>query len=168
MTAPASTLINAEPFVAEMLDGKTETISLGRLSIRQLYAFTQHLAGEKVPELVALCAAKPVEWIDTLADESFAALAKRCIALNFPRAVTLSKNDPVIAQRVLPFLQGMQTVAILGATAGLFLNNKSPEPAASASAAASGSDASISPPSDSAPSSPPPSGSGPSASSPTS
>jgi hypothetical protein len=151
-------LLNATPFDAAYLDGTTERILVRRLTIRQLYTFTQLLAGEKVPELVILCTGRSPEWIDTLADESMGALAQLCIQLNFPRAVTLSKTDPVIAQRVVPFLQGMQTLAILTGTAGLFLNPNSPAPASSASAEATGSDASTSPPSDSAPSSPPPTG----------
>ena len=32
-----------------------------RLTIRQLYTFTQLLAGEKVPELVILCTGRPPE-----------------------------------------------------------------------------------------------------------
>lgn len=167
-TPPPSTLVNATPFEVTYLDGTVAQISLARLTIRQLYTFTQHLQAEKVPELVSLCTGKPGEWLDTLEDASFARLAQKCIELNFPRAVTLSANDPVIALRVMPFLQGMQTMAILSGTAGLSLIGKSPAPAASESAAASGSDASTSPPSDSAPSSPQETGSAPSASSPTS
>lgn len=156
-----NTLVNATPFDVTYIDGTTEQISLARLSIRLLYTFTQHLAGEKVPELVSLCTGKPGEWLDTIEDASFAALSQLCIQLNFPRAVTLSKSDPVIALRIMPFLQGMQTMAILTGMhemAGLLSTDKSPAPASSGSAAESGSGVSTSPPSDSAPSSPPPTG----------
>jgi hypothetical protein len=52
-------LINATPVSIEYADGKTETIELARLSIRQLYTFAHHLDNERVPELVSLCTGKP-------------------------------------------------------------------------------------------------------------
>ena len=147
-------IVNATPVDVVYVDGKTERLTLGRLSIRQLYQFTHLLSGDKVPDLVALCAAQPVEWIDTLSDESFAALARLAIELNFPRAMTLAKDDPVIAARVAPLLARMQLALVQADSFGPISNGSSPAPAASASAAETGSGSSTSPQAASSSSSP--------------
>lgn len=144
-TPAAENLVNASPVDVTYVDGKTERLTLARLSIRQLYQFTHLLAGDKVPDLVALCAAKPVEWIDTLSDESFAALSRKSIEINFPRAMTLAKDDPVIAARVAPLLARMQLALVQADSLGPTLSGLSPAPAASGSAPATGSESSTSP-----------------------
>ena len=92
------------PFTIAKLDGSSETLALGHLSIRALYTWTHHLAGDRIPELVAFAAGKPVEWVDTLTDEAFAALSAKVIQLNFPRAMTLAQTDPIIAVKLAPLV----------------------------------------------------------------
>jgi len=82
----------------------TEEVELRRLTLRQVYTYIEKLGGKASPELVAMCVGKPVEWVDTLSDESFAELAKVSFSENFQRAVTLAKEDPVAAGLIAPFL----------------------------------------------------------------
>lgn len=159
-STPAATLLNATPVEVEYLNGQKETIPLRRLTIRELYQFTHLMAGDKIPELVGLCAARNGEWIDALTDQTFARLVKECVAQNFPRAMALAEADMAIARDLLTIKQTAQMVAILGAT-GKPSPASSPAPAPSASAAATGSASSTLPPSASAPSSPPPPASAP-------
>jgi hypothetical protein len=156
MSTPAHTLINASPVEVEYLDGRRETVQLARLSIRQLYLFCTHLAAVAGPDLAALCTGRSLDWVDTLTPESFGALHKRCIELNFPKASAVAEGDPRLAAMVRPFEMARETQRLLGLVAmlGLGSNASSSTPPPSASAAATTSDASISPPSGSAASSP--------------
>jgi hypothetical protein len=88
----------------EKIDGTTEVLALGYLPLRSLYTWTHHLAGDRIPELVAHAAGKPLEWVDTLTDEAFAALSAKVIQLNFPRAMTLAQTDPIIAVKLAPLV----------------------------------------------------------------
>ena len=99
-----TTLASAKPVPIAYRDGRTETLLLGELSIRQLYTFIKHLGGSDTPALVALCAGKPVEWVDTLTDASFDALVAESIRLNFQRATDRVKSDPVALSRLGPML----------------------------------------------------------------
>lgn len=155
-TAPApGNLVNAAPHSVTYVDGRTETIPLARLSIRQLYAFAKHLGEAEGPELVMLCTGRAAEWVDTLAPASFGALHKACIDLNFPAATEVAKGDPRLAARLMPFIQDSATTLILamGAMVGLNSNASSPAPAPSVSPAATGSESSTTPPAVSSPSS---------------
>lgn len=116
----------------------TEEVELRRLTLRQLYAYIEKLGGKASPELVAMCAGKPVEWVDTLSDESFAKLAKETFAANFQRAVTLAKEDPVAAGLLAPFL------LLASAARGTDGEEKSPSSASSESAAETPSESLIS------------------------
>ena len=92
---------------------QTERLPLNRLSLRKLYQWGRHFAAGEMPELVALCADKPVEWVDTLADESFADLANACLTASFGRVTDLAKGDPVMAALITPRLVEMgQATAI--------------------------------------------------------
>lgn len=150
-------LVNATPVEVEHLDGSKETVQLARLTIRQLYAWSKHLAANEGPELVQLCAGRPAEWIDTLTPAAFAALHRACIDANFPAASEVAKGDPRLAAKLLPFVQDVQMIMILGTGAmlGLDLRSVSSAPAPSASAEATGSESSTSHPTGSSPSSPP-------------
>ena len=151
-TAP--NLLNATPHEVTYLDGKTETINLGRLSIRNLYTWTHHLAGDRIPEMVARSTGKPLEWLDNLTDESFAALSAKCIQLNFPRAMVLGETDPTIAIKLAPLLHQLVGVIKASPSPGPISSASSAEPAPSASPAEIGSASSTSPLSASSPSSP--------------
>jgi len=145
-----SNLINATPIEITYLDGRKETITLGQLALRQLYVFIKHLGGSDTPALAALCAGKPVEWIDTLTDDSFDALVALSIKLNFQRATDRVKADPVALGKLAPMLLDLEKVAagIEARAQAPFLQAKptpgqpgpaeSPAPAPSASAAATG------------------------------
>lgn len=148
MSTASKSLINAEPVEVESLDGTKVSVSLARLSIRQLYVFAEHVRGNKTPELVALCTGKPIEWVDSLTPESFAELAGRCVTANFPTAMTIAEKDPVMAIMIGPLVAtGVLSVAAMlpaikpptPPTAGESGSSSSPAPAPSASAAASGS-----------------------------
>ncbi|MEN9841223.1 MAG: hypothetical protein RL376_1023 [Verrucomicrobiota bacterium] len=148
-------MLTTSPFTATLLTGATEAITLSRLSIRQLYSFATLLQGERVPELIQLCTGRPPEWLDTLADASYAALAKTCIELNFPRAAEVAKGDPLLAMKLMPYIQNIQTLAILAGSVGLNLNSSSSAPAPTASAAETSNAASTLPPTASSDTSPP-------------
>lgn len=150
----AQNLVNATPFTVVYLDGRTEVVQLARLSIRQLYTFAHHLDGERSVEIAALCTGRPPEWLDSLADDSFAALVEKCIELNFPRAGVIALKDSTLAAKLIPFAQKVQTVMVIGASLGEALKAWSPAPASPDSAPATGSASSTSPQDDSSPSSP--------------
>ncbi len=139
MTTP---LINATPVAVTYRDGKTETITLGELSIRNLHQFIFHLGGNDTPALVALCAGKPLEWIDTLTDTSFDGLTAASIKLNFQRATDRMKTDPVALSKLAPLLLTLEKVTLemmrMQATPGPSGNALSLAPALSASAAETG------------------------------
>lgn len=147
-------LINATPFAVTYLDGSAETIQLGRLSIRNLYTWTHHLAADRLPELVALTVGRPVEWVDNLTDASFAELSAHCVKLNFPRAMEIGKTDPTIAVKLAPVLAQFAAALRASPSPGPSSSAPSPAPASSASPAGTGSESSISPPPVSSPSSP--------------
>ena len=137
-------LINAEPVEVELLTGQKETISLKRLSIRELYTFAEHVRANRTPELVALCVGKPGEWVDSISDKSFAALTSKCVAINFQRAMTLGENDPVMATLIGPVVAaGVLSVAQMTQATlprdGATTSDSLPAPASSESAAATGS-----------------------------
>jgi hypothetical protein len=142
-TAP-TTLLNATPVTVTYRDGRTETIALGELSIRQLCLFTKHLGGNDTPALVALCAGRPVEWIDTLTDASFDALLATAIKLNFQRATNRAKTDPVALSQLAPLLLEIdRLIPQLTATLGQSGSGSSPGHAPSESATETGSASSI-------------------------
>ncbi len=114
------------PISVLKLDGSTEPLSIVRLSLRNLYTWTHHLANDRLPELVALTAGKPIEWVDTIVDESFAALSAKCIELNFPRAMTLGKTDPIIAAKLSPLLNQFAEVLKQSPLAGMTLKDLLP------------------------------------------
>lgn len=137
MTPP--TLINECLVQVSLSDGTKETVSLRQLSIRQLYQFTEHLRGDNMPALVSLCARKTDEWIDALELESYAALVKKCLELNFPRAAMLATSDPIVATKLAPLIARFQNAEKMISISGVPTNAPSPVPAASASVAATGS-----------------------------
>ena len=153
------------PHTVAYLDGRTELLRLRRLTLRELYTWCHLLGAKDTPGLVALCAEKPAPWIDLLTDDSFAALAEICIRLNFPRAMTLSDKDPVIASAISAVVLGMNEATLLVLSRGKKSPPSSIEPPPSASAPATPTDSGTSIPPASSPSSPPPSASAPSASS---
>ena len=96
--------------------------------------------------LVALCAGKPPEWVDTLSDDTFDALAAQAIKLNFPRAVARAKSDPVAAAMLAPLALSLASVLRSQQTLGSFGNDLSSAPAASESVAETGNGSSTSRP----------------------
>lgn len=140
---PAAVLINGKPFEVQTLDGKTETVVLARLTVRQLYSFVDCMKGDNTPGLVALCSAKPVEWVDTLTDESFSALAEECIGANFQRAVKLAKGDVSVAAKIS---QTLKAAIGLMETVGANTSGLSQTSSLAADAAGSGNALSTTPP----------------------
>jgi hypothetical protein len=138
-------LIASAAVEVEYLDGTKETLSLRRLTIRQLYHYIVLLGGRDTPGMVALCADQSLEWIDTLTDKSMASLAARCSAENFQRAVDLASQDPIAASSMLPLFKEMSVLMHVASASGITGNASSPAPAASASAVETGSAASSSP-----------------------
>lgn len=137
--APNTTLINALPVEVLLLDGTKETVNLRQLSIRQLYRFAELAAADSTPEIVALCADKPVQWIDGLDLEAYGTLVQKCHELNFQRAVILVAKDPLIAARLLPLLLRLDAATKLLPSFGDSSKDQSPAPASSASMAETGS-----------------------------
>ncbi|MDR1789657.1 MAG: hypothetical protein LBR12_04870, partial [Opitutaceae bacterium] len=137
---------------------KPDTVTISPLTIRQLYKFIHCVSGADTnPELVAMCCGKPVEWVDTLADESFGALSKRCFELNFPRAANLAKTDPIAAATLSPTVLRLQNaLKIAGRISGGSLTGKLPPPPPADSSAVTPEKSSTSHPDNSPPSSPPP------------
>jgi hypothetical protein len=149
-----NTLINGRRIEVAYRNGQKETIEFKELSIRQLYRFIDAVERDQTPELVALCAGKPIEWIDALTLASFGKLAKYCIAENFPKAMELSGSDSIANSKMFPLLHKI-SLALAGLTpeekaelakelkkegaiAGAS-NNSSPAPASSESRAEPGS-----------------------------
>lgn len=119
-----STLVNAVPFEVTLLDGTKETVAVARLTVRQLYAAIEHIAADKTTDLVALCIAHPLEWIDRLSDESYAALARECMHANFSRAMTLAASDSLIAMKIAPIVaRAIETTKLV---TGTYSNASSP------------------------------------------
>lgn len=147
-------LVNGTPVRVVLVDGTAENITLPKLTLRQLYVWAKHVSYRDMPALVAFCVGKPVEWIDTLSDESFGELAKACVEQNFQRAVTLSRSDPVIAAMLSAVLSEMVGAMEKLMTIGAVSNALSLKPAPSESVAVIGSESLTSPPIASPPSSP--------------
>jgi hypothetical protein len=145
------TLVNASPIEVIYRDGRKETITLGELSIRQLYVLIKQLGNSDSPAMVALCAGKPIEWVDTLSDESFDMLVAKAIELNFNRATDRARSDPVASAMLAPLAIAFTNVIRALPTNGSSGNALSPAPAAPGSVAATGKELSISPHPGSAP-----------------
>jgi hypothetical protein len=141
-----TTLVNAVPVEVTYLDGRRETISLSKLTNRQIYTFIELLNGNKTPALVALCAGRPEDWIDELTEEAFGLLVAKSYELNFQKALRLIIRDPAIGSMSLPMLRRLEALEQESRSRGPITNTPSPAPAPSGSAAETGSGSSISPP----------------------
>ena len=126
-----TTVLNALPIAITYRDGKTETIELRELTIRQLYKFIEFFGDNNSPALAALCAGREDNWSDTLSDSSYAAVVKEAIRLNFPRAETIMAGDVTVAARLTPVIR--RVILAESMIAGMPLNWTSGAPAASAS-----------------------------------
>lgn len=135
------TLVNAsKPIPVTMKDGTKDSVSLADLSIEEVFTFIEHLLGNKSVALVALSTRKPDDWVNSLSDQSFAELSKEAHALNFSRAVVISKGDAAMARMITPILASLVGTMNLanGAISGLDSPAPSPVPAPSESAGATG------------------------------
>ncbi len=143
MTPRDNLLVNGQPVEVTYQDGTKETVYVKTLSIRQLSLFTNFLGSRDTPGLVALCVGKPVEWVDTLTDESYCALPPKCTAVNFKRAVAISREDPIAAAELVPFLVKLEAMIksapLTPPKPASIGSESSPAPAPSESAAATGS-----------------------------
>jgi len=148
-------LFSPKTYEVTYLDGRKEMVALRRLSLRQMYTFIELLDGKDPASLVSLCTGRPVEWFDTLEDDSGAGLSKLCNEENFPRATRLAQTDPLAGLKIAPFyraaVNAMDAATALG-THGSFLSHVQRQ---SASAAATSEPASTSPSTNSSPSSEP-------------
>ena len=138
-------LINSVPIEVTYLDGTKETVCVKSLTIRELAIFTGFIGTNNTPGLVALCVGRPPEWVDTLEDDSYRALAPKCIQLNFSRAIGISRDDPVAAVDLVPYLLKLDKLIQSAAPrpTGEHGNSSSPTPAPVASAEVIGSASSI-------------------------
>lgn len=127
-------LDNITPVAVTFRSGSSTTIELKELSLRQLYKFIAHAAADETPQLVALCAGKSLEWVDTLTDESYGALAAAAFNLSFLRAVGLMKSDPTVSAKLTPLLLTLGRNAELIAISGLYGKSSSPAPVTTESA----------------------------------
>lgn len=139
----AQSVVNGTNVPVTFHGGRSGIVVLKRLSIRKLYHFVEYVTTDKSPELVALCAEQPIEWIDLLTEESYAELLTVCIKANFTRAMKIAQSDPVMAIKILPLLQGMEKLSKLvsatSAAGGPNTKTSSPEPVPAESAAETGS-----------------------------
>lgn len=62
-------LNGGKPVAATKLDGTTETVLVPQVSVRSFMTLIEHLGNE--PLLICMACGKPVEWVDTLAPESY-------------------------------------------------------------------------------------------------
>ncbi|MBK8477446.1 MAG: hypothetical protein IPL39_14430 [Opitutaceae bacterium] len=146
-----SNLLPSSPHDVTRLDGTLARIFFTDTATPEIYTFVELMDASKIPELVAMCTGKPVGFIDSLQDESYGALAKACIEVNFNRAMVLAASDPTIAAKVLPLAHRMDLVGRMAA--GLL--SKLSSPASAASPAGPGTPPSTTPPTSSPPSSEP-------------
>lgn len=138
-------LLNAKKMDVKLLSGQTDIVFLKQLSIRELLEWVTFLSKDQTPELVRLCADKPIEWIDTLSDESYGELVKECFKRNFQRAMTLAEKDPVIAILLAPLTPKVMAVLKIAQDAGVNMKSLLEGHAPSESAAATGSGSSTAP-----------------------
>jgi len=135
-----TTLVNSIPVEVTYRDATTEKITIGKLSIRGLYTFLKLLGESDTPGLVALCAGKPIAWVDSLTIDSFKKLADAAIGQNFNEATELAKSDPVALGKIGPLLIALEGVASkFIEMSGSNGSGASPTPAPAESAAATGS-----------------------------
>lgn len=142
-------LVNGQLIEIQFADGRKGVVQMKRLSIRQLYDFVEYCRTDQTPALVALCCGQEIEWIDTLADESFTTLAEEAIKQNFHRAAKLAEKDPIIAAKFAPilvrFAQMADSMRAFEKSTGPLLKGSSDAPAPTESAAATGSASSNTP-----------------------
>jgi len=140
----SGTLVNALPVEVTHRDGTKSTVVLRELTIRQLHQFSILMGEENTPALVALCADKPLEWVDTLTDESYDCLVRLAQERNFSRAIARVASDPIALARLAPLQRRFAALAMLATpsptkTSGPFGSAESPAPASSDSAPETGS-----------------------------
>jgi hypothetical protein len=109
-------------FEVEYLDGRKEVIILRRLPLSEFYQWCSTVSEFRSPLMVALAAQKPLQWADSLTDESFTNLSSEAFKVNFPRAMKLAEAEPVIAIKIYPLMEKMGSVFH---SAGLTLNDSS-------------------------------------------
>lgn len=135
-----TTVLNATPIAVTYRDGKTETVELRELTIRQLYKFIEHFSESNSPALAALSVGRDANWPDLLSDDSYGAVVKEAIRLNFPRAAKLISADITVAARLSPAINRLVIAEDL--LAGGPSKPTSPAPVASVSPEATGSESS--------------------------
>jgi hypothetical protein len=146
MTPTTPSLIGNVPIAIKFVNGTSGAVVLRRLSIRQLHEFATCIETSDTPEIVALCANQPIEWVDTLADESFAELSAACMKANFTRVMVLAKSDPTIAAKMLRLLSQVSELSKIASEnsrkTSANSNEQLPAPALSESATVTGSESS--------------------------
>lgn len=117
------------------LSGQTERVKLRRLSLKEMLEAVKLIAEDKIEELVAMSSGRPVEWLDTLTDESTAEVFKACTDVVFRRAMKIAEGHLVMARLLTPLVIEYVGLAEKSKTLG---SSSSPAPAPSASAEATG------------------------------
>jgi hypothetical protein len=160
--ATPSTLVNDLRFqVKYAKNGLEEMITVKELAVTDLYQFLEHMSQGKTPALVGLCTGRNRAWVDSLELRSFTQLAQKCVKVNFQRAMVIAE-ETVAGMTAAPLLLKLGqtlglTASLIPASESLQATRKSPEksshdgeagadrspePAASESAAAIGTAAS--------------------------
>lgn len=110
-----SSLVNGTPFPVNFRadkGGGGDTVNVRELEIEPLYEFCHFYSQKKTPALVKLCIDRDSAFINKLEPKSFSELAAKCIAVNFPNAITLMEGDPVIAVLLAPSLKETLSTAV--------------------------------------------------------
>ncbi len=94
-------------------EGLEESLTFAPLSITERYTFIDHLVAGETPKIVALCARRPLDWVDSLDPECYLDLAARFVRENFSMAMRIAERDPIAGMKVGPLLVRMGNVLSL-------------------------------------------------------
>ncbi len=87
--------------------GLEEALDFPPLSILERYKFVDHLVAGETPQLVAVCARRKIEWVNSLDFACYLELTKGFIRENFPMAMQIATADPIAGMKVGPLLLQM-------------------------------------------------------------
>jgi len=99
MPTDQQAILNSTPVPVEYKKGGTEEISIRQLEITEIYKYIDAIALDETPRIVAYCAGKPIDWVNTLKGASYAKLAKLVHEQNFPLAMEIIQSDPIASAR---------------------------------------------------------------------
>lgn len=140
----AQIALNATPVtVTYEATGQTEEIQIKQLTNRELYKYIKAIKDDDMVSVAAFCAGKPLEWIDTITVESYAAIIGIVRDQNFQKAMAIAAADPVAGVVLLRVATAMGEIASVSLPPELLAQLHAP--ASSESKAEAGSESSTSP-----------------------